>query len=66
MSLWRCVMAMFSIGLMILHAGVACGQDYPNKPIRIVNGPTGGGNDFTARLIAPGLSISLGQPVMVG
>ena len=30
------VVRMFPLGLMVLGAGVVSGQDYPNKPIRIV------------------------------
>ena len=62
----RCVAGLFSLGLMILGAGVVCGQGFPNKPIRIVvNGAPGGGGDFISRLIAPGLTGSLGQPMIV-
>jgi tripartite-type tricarboxylate transporter receptor subunit TctC len=40
-------------------------QDYPSRPVRILaNGP-GGGVDLTARLIAQGVSVPLGQPVVV-
>ncbi len=46
--------------------GTACAQSYPGKPIRFVTAfPPGGGTDLTARLIAPILSESLGQPVVV-
>jgi tripartite-type tricarboxylate transporter receptor subunit TctC len=40
-------------------------QTYPNRPVRIVISPAGGGNDFAARLIATGLSAPLGQQVIV-
>ncbi len=40
-------------------------QDYPTKPIRIVTSGVGGGNDFAARLIAPGLTNALKQQVIV-
>src|SRR6185436_7125483 len=38
---------------------------YPTKPIRIVTAPAGAGNDFMARVIAQGLSGSLGQQMVV-
>ncbi len=41
------------------------GLVYPNKPIRVVTGGVGSGSDFVARLIAPGLSDSLGQRIIV-
>ena len=50
---------------MVLGAGVACGQNFPNKPIRIVTSEAGGGNDVQARLIAQGLTGALGEQVIV-
>ncbi|MBD0273527.1 MAG: tripartite tricarboxylate transporter substrate binding protein, partial [Acetobacteraceae bacterium] len=39
---------------------------FPNRPVSIVVPiPAGGGTDFAARLIAPGMSSLLGQPVVV-
>ena len=61
----RFVLGIFPVGLMVLGPGMASGQDYPNKLIRIVTGGVGGGSDFTARLIAQGISGSLGQQVIV-
>jgi tripartite-type tricarboxylate transporter receptor subunit TctC len=46
-------------------AGVAAAQTYPNKPIRIVAAAVGGGIDFTARLLAIGMSERLGQQMIV-
>lgn len=40
-------------------------QAFPNKPIRIVTGGAGGGNDVLARLIGQGLTASWGQQVVV-
>ncbi|MBI3043737.1 MAG: tripartite tricarboxylate transporter substrate binding protein [Betaproteobacteria bacterium] len=51
--------------LMTLGVGGACAQSFPTKPVRLVTAAPGGGNDFTARLIAPGLSARLGQQVLV-
>ncbi len=55
----------FSICVTILASGVVIGQEYPNKPIRIVTSPVGGGQDFAARLVAQGVSGPLGQQVIV-
>lgn len=41
------------------------GQAFPNKPIRIVTGETGGGLDLAARLISPVMLENTGQPVVV-
>lgn len=56
---------MFPVGMMVLGAGFACGQDYPNKPIRFVTAAPGGGIDFTARMVAQGLTGSLNEQVVV-
>ena len=50
---------------LVFTAGLAFAQDYPNRPIRIITGASGGGIDFTARLVAQGLTASLGQQVIV-
>lgn len=57
-----------SAGGLILaaFAGLACAQSFPAKPIRIIDGfPAGGGTDVLARIVAPKLMASLGQPVVV-
>ena len=59
------IVRMFSPAVMVLVAGSACGQDYPSKPIRLVTGLAGGGGDFVARIVAQGISGSLGQPIVV-
>lgn len=51
------------LGVMV--SAVALGQVYPNKAVRIVTSPAGGGNDFPARLVAQGISAGLGQQVIV-
>ena len=51
---------------MGLLASPAQAQTFPDQPIRIVIGfPPGGGIDILARIIAPPLSESLGQPVII-
>jgi tripartite-type tricarboxylate transporter receptor subunit TctC len=52
-------------GLTGLGVGGASSQEYPNKAIRIITSPAGGGNDFVARLVARALSGSLGQQAVV-
>jgi len=56
---------MLSCATVVLAAGVASGQDYPNRSIRIIAGPAGGGGDFQARTIAQGITGALGQPVVI-
>ena len=48
-----------------LTAATAWGQAFPAKTIRIVTAEPGGGSDLTARLIAQGLSGTIGQQVIV-
>src|SRR5882672_8039141 len=51
--------------LALVCAG-ALAQGYPNRPVRMVVGfPPGGGTDVVARIITPGLSENLGQPVVI-
>ena len=47
-------------GIAVVHA-----QEYPTRPVRIVTTTPGGGNDYLARIVAPGLSGALGQQVIV-
>ncbi len=49
-----------------LTPGLAAAADtWPQRPLRIVTSEPGGGSDFTARVVAQGLSMSLGQQVIV-
>lgn len=62
---WRFIALVLLFIPMLLGAGNAPGQSYPNKPIRIVTSVPGSGNDLVARVVAQGLTPSLGQQVIV-
>ena len=47
------------------HAHVMAAETWPVRPVRIVTSEPGGGSDFTARIVAQGLTQSLGQQVIV-
>jgi tripartite-type tricarboxylate transporter receptor subunit TctC len=51
------------VSVLIAHS--ACSQTYPVKSVRVLVSPAGGGNDFVARVIGPGLSATLGQQVVI-
>ena len=52
--------------LLFWTAGLACGQSYPAKPLRIVVGFAAGGSvDLIARILAQKLSAALAQQVVV-
>jgi tripartite-type tricarboxylate transporter receptor subunit TctC len=65
MLLSRLIVSMFPVGLVVMAANVVSGQDYPNKPLRILTSPAGGGGDLAARIVAQGISGTLGQQVIV-
>ena len=58
--------AAIALGLSFTAAAVHAQQKYPAKPIRLLTAfAPGGGSDILARIIAPQVSESLGQPVVV-
>jgi tripartite-type tricarboxylate transporter receptor subunit TctC len=59
------MLRMFATGLLVVSAGLASGQNYPNKSVRMVTAEVGAAGDLVARSVAPGLSESFGQPVIV-
>ncbi len=63
-TIW--ITVFFSAAILAAEFSAAQTEGYPNKPVRlIVAFPPGGSVDVVARLVAPGLSQSLGQPVVV-
>lgn len=62
-------MLRFLISILPVSAVAFCGavdaQEFPTRPMRIVTSTVGGTTDLVARLIAQGLTASLGQQVIV-
>jgi tripartite-type tricarboxylate transporter receptor subunit TctC len=51
---------------LVLSAGGAWAENWPTKPVKLINGyPPGGGADILARLVAEKLTEALGQQVIV-
>ena len=51
---------------LLVAAGAALAQDYPNRPIRfIVPYPPAGGTDIVARILTEPLATVLGQPIVI-
>ena len=63
MYLARLVSAILCIS--VLGAAAASAQSYPSRPVRIVLSNAGGSSDIAARMIAPMISASLGQPIII-
>ena len=64
--IYCCFVALASVATTRLFGqSPGSGQDFPSKPIRIVASDAGGAGDLAARVIAQGLTASLGQPVIV-
>lgn len=64
---YRCIVALAALcGCGAVHAQAVSGQDYPNKPVRVlVPTPAGSTPDMVARLVTPGLSTLFGQQFIV-
>ena len=61
---YRLAAALLLVGL--LGPSLAAAQDYPVRPLHlVVPFPPGGGLDTLARIVAPKVQASLGQPVIV-
>src|SRR5204862_7793527 len=55
-----------ALGLVAGGTDLACAQTYPQRPIKlVVPFPAGGSNDTAARIVAQGLSSTLGQPIII-
>ncbi len=61
----RLVVAIFPLVMVVLGAGGASAQDYPNRTIRILTAAAGGSSDLVARPIAQGFTDSMRQPVVI-
>src|SRR5207237_9671590 len=62
----RCIIRLLCSVLAAALAQTAPAQSWPTKPIHVVvPSPPGGPPDLIIRMLAPGLSAALGQPVVV-
>ena len=60
----RCLIPILSVSAAAF-CGAVDAQEFPKRPVRIVTSAVGGTTDLVARLIAQGLTSSLGQQVIV-
>ncbi len=65
MRLIRLISSLPLAALILPGTGYAQAQEFPGKAIRIVASPPGGANNFIARLVAQGLTDSVGWQVIV-
>lgn len=65
MTRGRLIVFMLSVASLLVVAGTASSQDFPNKPIRIIAAETGGAGDVLTRAIQPALSANLKQPIII-
>ncbi len=62
--MFRHLVSMLSVSTAAF-CGVVNAQEFPTRPVRIVTSAVGGSTDLVARVIARGLTSSLGQQVIV-
>jgi tripartite-type tricarboxylate transporter receptor subunit TctC len=60
-----CVEIATAMLVALLLATAVHGQEYPQRPIRLVTSEPGGSTDFVARIVAQGITTPMGQPVIV-
>jgi len=61
-----CRVFLVTLCLLVLSTSAVRAQEFPTHPIRLVSPyPPGGSTDFLARVVATGMSETLGQPVVV-
>ena len=60
-----CVEIATAMLVALLLATAVHGQEYPQRPIRLVTSEPGGSTDFVARIVAQGIMTPMGQPVIV-
>ncbi|MDB5413334.1 MAG: LacI family transcriptional regulator [Rubritepida sp.] len=62
----RAAIALAAPALLLARRAQAQGQDFPNRPVRIiVPSPAGGPTDAIARLVAPGLAEGWNYPAVI-
>src|SRR5215471_12506546 len=65
-TFWLAVLAAAAMAIFALLGVPSWADDYPSRNITlIVPSPPGGGTDTQARILAPKLSESLGQPIVI-
>jgi tripartite-type tricarboxylate transporter receptor subunit TctC len=62
--MFRSLISILSVSA-VAFCGAVHAQEFPTRPVRIVTSAVGGTTDLVARLIAQGLTSSLGQQVIV-
>src|SRR4051812_9296969 len=60
-----CIWPIVMPAVIVFSCGCVGAQRYPNKPIRIITAAPGGNADVASRLLAQGLTASMGQSVIV-